>query len=406
MMRALRAAVYRSLSEIPCEAWEALRSPSFYLSYPWLAARNATILSETGFVMTWAADGRALVAFPFYVITRQSYRAYDPIEVLLEQRWLREVQATASPDDLKLIRGLGPELEGKRERFYPSLVVAAPGRSGGVRYAHGLDPGSAEAALAVAVEAMEASTGQPGGLCAWLHVPEGADPTLERWLARRGFRSVVMGAECHLPLPWASFDGYLDHFTSQRRRGIKMEIRRAEGAGVRVELCGAEALGGEIAPLEVQWRAKYGRRIEREEIEAQHREIQAHLAEATRVFVARYQGRAVGFTVFFESEGRWYSRFGGFDESAGQLFLYFSLVFYAPIREAIHRGITSIHYSMESYEAKRSRGCHLRNLLAIVRLGAEETPAIVAGLQALDRVQRRRFERVVASHGKPGERAS
>ena len=113
---------------------------------------------------------------------------------------------------------------------------------------------------------------------------------------------------------------------------------------------------------------------------------------------SRQAGRAVGFMTFIEEGPVWWGRFPGFDYSvAPQVYLYFNLLFYHPIQLAINRGITSLAYSMGSYETKCSRGCSLRNFLAYVRVPDD---AVRSHLAVIDRVQRRRFERIGRMHTK------
>jgi uncharacterized protein len=387
------AVVRDDVRELPRADWDRLQHPSFYLSYDWLAARSITIGGRAHFVLARGGDGDPLLAVPFYTVTEASHRGYDPIELLL-----RPVDAPARGNaaDHAAVADLRATLAREHERLRPAVVVAAPGRSGGVSYARDLEGGRRREVLEAAATVVE-ETAERGAapVTAWLYLPEG-DAALHDVLTTRGYAAVVMDAESYLPIRWPTFEAYLRNLSANRRKSARREMARLAEAGVDLELRGPSALDRELAGLEIQWRAKYGRRLSLAEVEAQHELLRTVLGPSVLVFVARRQGRAVGFTVFFEHGDTWYSRFGGFDYTAGPLFAYFNLVFYAPLKEAIRRGVTAIRYSTGAHETKRSRGCLLANLLMYVRLPSTLATTARPGLTALDRLQRRRFANLAA----------
>jgi predicted N-acyltransferase len=395
-----RPSVWDDLRDLPREAWDRLRHPTFYLTYDWLVARSLTIGGAPRFVLVRDGGERPLLALPCYVVSSASYQAYDPVALLL-RAGDQQVRRAADLADLQAIRRLGAALEQAHRDLLPAVVVAAPGRSGGISYAEDVTGAQAVGPVGTAVavvEGMAAETGAP--LVAWLYLAEGRDPVLHRLLTARGYLPVVMDAENYLPIRWKSFEEYLQHFKSHYRKTIRREVSRFACAGIEVELAAADALGLELARLEVQWRAKYGRWLPVGDIVRQHDLIKETVGTPVRVFVARQGGRAIGFTVFFEFDGAWYSRFGGFDYGVGKLYVYYNLLFYAPVAEAIRRGITSIRYSTGAHDTKRSRGCLLANLLMYVRFPTALAGELGPGLRALDRLQRRRFQRIATSHTK------
>ena len=384
-----RVILSNDLREMPRSTWDALRHPSFYLSYDWLVARSITIGGTAQFLMMHDECGRPLLGFPLYTISATSHPGYDPVGLLLNAA--HSGRLVCSSADAYILQQLCTILERERGGLRPALVVAAPGRSGGLSYGHGVTALHALQLLETACDALDSLAVQAGApVSAWLYVPEGTDQTLHRTLSSRGYVPVLMDAECYLPIRWGTFDGYLRLFPARRRKTIRQEMKRFSNAGFHVEFHGAEALTRELALLEVQWRAKYGRDVSVTDVETQYALLREHLDQRVRVFVARQKERTVGFTVFFEHLGIWYSRFGGFDYDVGKIFSYFNLLFYEPVREAIRRGITCIRYSTSSIDTKRRRGCLLANVLMYVRFPRSLVPTI--GLQALDRIQHEQLD--------------
>jgi predicted N-acyltransferase len=386
-----------ALGDVDAATWDALAHPSLYLSHAWLRARSRTIKGEQRFVLVSAPDGEPLLGAPGYLVGGSSHPGYDPARVLQVDD-LPDEEVAHEPGGARALDLLRATLRERGGELHPSLVMAAPGRSGGVGYGAELDPDERAAALRVALDALDRQAVADGArsIC-WLYVMSGEDDVLPAVLREHGYLGVVVDAECYLPVAWDSFDGYLAAFNSQRRKKIRHEMRALSSAGAVVEEHGADALGPRLATLELQWRAKYGRTPALDDVLADYEELRTHFAKGLRVFVASLDGRPIGFTTFLEQGDVWYSRFGGFDYSAGNLFLYFNLLFYHPVRAAIDHGVRCVRYSLKSYRAKHSRGCSLRNVLAYVRLPQEIGEQLRGPLDLVDRTQRRRFAEIDGS---------
>lgn len=399
-MLSLQARIERDLAAVGRDRWDSLVHPSVYLSYDWLQARSRTIKGHPRFILVSAPNGEALLAAPSYLTDASSHPGYDPGRVLAMDD-LEVADVEPEPNGMRALYTLRAQLQRQAGALRPAIVVSAPGRLGGVSYAAGLvgevKRQAVQAAVAVAERQADADSART--VC-WLYFVEGADEILNEVLCGHGYARVVVDAEAYLPVAWDNFGGYLATFDSRHRIKIRHEMAALAAAGVRVDLRGPEVLGPDLAKLEIQWRRKYGRKASLEETLADYASLREHVAPALRVFVATQAGRAVGFTTFLEDRGTWYARFGGFDYSAGKLYLYFNLLFYHPLQAAIERGISCVRYSLKAYESKRSRGCSLRNVLAYVRVphGLPLDPH----LGVLDRAQRRRFAAIAATHAKAG----
>lgn len=386
-------------SGISREWWESLSLPSAYVGYDWLRARSATIHGEPCFLGVSDRKGDAVLGTPGYITDGSSHPGYRPAEFLLDE--LPDEDVAAQPGGQAALADLRERLAVLNSGH--SLVFGAPGRMGGVGYAAGLSPAARVEAMGfAAAEAEKRAADVSAGMVCWVYALEGADGALDQALRGRGYARVSVGADCHLPIEWDSFDNYLHSFSAKRRWSIVRERRTFAEAGVTIERHGPEVLGPELAELELQWRQKYGRKADLSETISDYRELQEHVGDALSVFVARQHKRALGFMTFINDGPVWWARFPGFDYSmATQVYLYFNLLFYHPIELAISEGISSISYSMGSYETKCSRGCRPRHFLAYVRTPGD--PSLAAGLELVDRVRRRRFDRIeqmYAGHGK------
>jgi uncharacterized protein len=280
-------------------------------------------------------------------------------------------------------------------------VVAAPGRAGGAATSSRLRGKARERVFATVDETARTIAAKEGARAvAWLYLTEDADVELQAVLSARGYLSGVVDAQCYLPITWSSFEEYLMHFKAPRRRTIRMEREALSRLGGRIELGGDELLGPELAGLELHWRRKYGRVASMSNLLHQYAQLRQHLGSMIRVFVAYRGDSPIGFTVFIEHDKAWYARFGGFDYAEKDAFVYFNLLFYAPVEAAISRGIECIDYSLKSYEAKRSRGCLLRNVFLFLRVSPSEAAFARRLLRSTDERQRATFAAIAASHGK------
>ncbi|MFF2374989.1 GNAT family N-acetyltransferase [Streptomyces xiamenensis] len=369
------------------------------MGYDWLRARSATIHGEPCFLGISDQTGNAVLGMPGYITDDSSHPGYRPAEFLLDE--LQDEDVEAQPGGQAVLADLRRRLASLNSGR--SLVFGAPGRMGGVGYSARLSPAArVEAMNFAAAEAEKRAADASADMICWVYALEGADYALDRALRTRGYARISVGADCHLPIEWASFDDYLHSFSAKRRWSIVRERRKFAEAGVMIERHGPEVLGPELAALELQWRHKYGRKADLIETVSDYRELQENVGDALSVFVARQHGRALGFMTFINDGPVWWARFPGFDYSmTPQIYLYFNLLFYHPIELAISEGISSISYSMGSYETKCSRGCRPRHFLAYVRTPGD--PSLAADLELVDRVQRRRFDRIdqkYAGHGK------
>ncbi|MRV72387.1 GNAT family N-acetyltransferase [Duganella sp. FT92W] len=385
--------VIKSPYDLVADTWDQLAHPSLYLSSGWLRARSRTVKAAERFILTSGADGKPLASAPCYLATDKAHPGYAPAQ-LLSFEGLSEPEYQGSAEELAAIEQHRAMLNAHSAAWNPGFVVGAPGRYGGISTRAGLDEKQAADARSGLIDAVEHQAREDGARSiSWLYFVEGEDALLEQMLMERGYARLILDAECYMPIRWNNFDDYLAAFRNEYRGTVKHEMAAMDAAGVKVEMHGAEVLGPELAALERQWRLKYGRTPPVEEIVADYEELRSCMPDSLRVFVATLDGRAIGFAVFLEENNIWYSRFGGFDYTAGNLFLYFNLLFYRPIQTMIESGAVSARYSLKSYVAKRSRGCLLRNVLAFVK-APEDSPIVAPAVQAINSAQTARFNEI------------
>lgn len=373
-----RTSVHDALTALEQKEWEALDAPSPFLSYAWLTARADTVAGHFRTIQV-RAGGRLLAGAPCYLTDASSHPGYDPMQILED--------AGGSPS--------------RSEGLRPSIVVAAPGRAGGAVTLGGMDSELRAAALAAVVQAAEnLAARKKAPIVAWPYLGEDVDSDLQTVLRARGYLNGVVDAQCYLPVIWSSFEEYLAHFKASGRRTIRREQESLARIGGRIEMGGGDLLGSELAELELHWRNKYGRAASLPKLLHQYALLQKNLGSMLRVFVAYRADIPIGFTVFVEKDRKWYARFGGFNYEVEGAFLYFNLLFYAPVRAAISHGIRCIDYSLKSYDAKRSRGCLLRNVLLFLRVPKPDETAIRDVLKRIDENCRTTFAAVAMAHKK------
>ena len=348
------------------------------------------MLGTAGFVLI-EREGTGLVAgVPCFRLDEDSHPGYEPLSLLAS-----DFLASGGLEDAAEVALLKDAMGSSAAQCRPSMVATCPGRAGGISYSPALTPDERAEAAELAVMTVEAAArDESAPTVCWLYLAEGRDGALERTLRGRGYTEITIAAECYLPITWSGLDEYLSGFRSKHRNKIQREMAALVEAGVEVREAGCDALGPDLAQLEVQWRRKYGRSSSADEVMAEYELLRSCVGDRMRIFVAQQGERTLGFTTFLEDEGRWYAGAGGFDYTVTGLFLYYNLLFYHPIKAAIGSGIFCINYTYASYAAKRSRGCQLRGVMAYMKFPAHVVGRVNPCLRAVDALQRQRFDRI------------
>jgi predicted N-acyltransferase len=208
------AAYHPTISEVPEAEWNSLFPGS---PEPWgfyLAAEEAPPDgAKLGAATVRDADGRLVAAAPCF---RIAYRLDTPFQG--RPGGLVDRLAARHPGFARLgVMGLGSPL--------------SDGLSLG--FATGLDAEGRAAALASLLELLHAEGRRRKGTVLALKSLAGADPALDGVLQARGYGRVTSVPVAMLPLPFATFDAYLDSLP--RKMGAYLRRKRQSADRLRIE---------------------------------------------------------------------------------------------------------------------------------------------------------------------------
>lgn len=201
------------------------------------------------------------------------------------------------------------------------------------------------------------------------------DEPQSRWL--QGYRTAATASgvrhKAVLPVAWASFDAYLESLPSHRRRRVRHERRVFEQGGIDVREPRLVDVAADLAPLLAQTENRYGRGVDRDQMEFFLLMLGMNLGEDSITLVAYRDERPVAFSLALLGGDRWVMRSWGCDYTAvGRAGYYFNLVYYEPVIRAIARGATLLDFGVGALEAKTLRGCQLEPLWTILLPAADD----------------------------------
>ncbi len=195
-----------------------------------------------------------------------------------------------------------------------------------------------------------------------------ADDPLREMLLARGYHQFLHAKAGVMDIGFGSWEEYLERFTGHRRRRINRELRDFAEAGVTFAHHPLGAVIDEIAPLEVALEARYGIEETTAGVSANLAIMSAAMGGRGVALTAEQGGRIRGFVVAVHWDDTLTLRQAGFDyEFKGKLPLYYGLIFYHVVRYALSHGIRQVYYSIESAQAKASRGCRIVPQLAMIK---------------------------------------
>lgn len=238
-----------------------------------------------------------------------------------------------------------------------SVLVAGGRRSYGSRV---LTASSGEAHRTCVADALDLARSLP---CDWVVFPcvPADDAALLAALRSAGFTLLPAASTCSMTVRWSRIDEYFLSFPRRRRATYRNEWRKPERLGLRIEWGPPDpALAYDLAGLEVALHRKYGSNRSVEEAADGLRAVMQRSDEVGSALVrATRDGELAGFAVLVFVGDEAHVRQVGFDYALQPAAnLYFTLLFYEPIRHAVDTGRwTRIHYGTGSLDAKQSRGC-------------------------------------------------
>lgn len=360
--------ISRTIADIDPALWRELdQGRSFYLSYDWLHSIEGVLTPDSFYLIVYSGDARQpLAALPCYLISNEStYLFFNVPKLLFSQESITTAGQFLSSEESSCLNELATTSHAYLQALYPTLICVAPyGYISAICYRSGLTADEIQKIMNFIVNALHNLATTCGAKSiAFLYVSEQEDPFLPETLLAHDYLPMLLNANAVLPVEWKSFDEYLMTRTNNRRNTIRDDIRKFQSQGLTIRHQDVSALTEQLALLQMNMQRKYGHRSDLLWTIRGYEQIKQNLGRWARVFTVYKDTQPLAFALFYEKDGTYYCKQAGFDyEQLGNSSCYFNLVFYEPIRQAIARGIGSIHYGLESYETKLSRGCYLQKL--------------------------------------------
>jgi predicted N-acyltransferase len=180
-------------------------------------------------------------------------------------------------------------------------------------------------------------------------------------LGQRGYLAFRHAKAGVMDIDFATFDEYLGRFSSHRRRRIGKELRSFSAAGVVFSQYPLAAVIEQITPLGMALESRYG--VDGDTVAAAQKSLQivsSAFGERAIALTAELDGKIRGYVLAIRWNDVLVLRSAGFDyDYNGRLPLYYGVVFYNVVNYALATGIRQVLYSIESTEAKKSRGCRI-----------------------------------------------
>jgi uncharacterized protein len=335
-MMIIRLFQHASIDDFEPAEWDSLLNDgAFYGSHSWLKSVEQHDTFKASYVAARDDTGRLMGALPLYTSSRApSEPRFDPSV---------QFQDAVS------------------ENFFPATIVGLrAGYSTEFPLDQRLPREASHAVLESLISACVESTRRNSGSFSLLYV-KSATVALLATASELPMWRIFNEPYATLYVRWDDFDDYLSSHTSSRRRSIKEDIAAFERSGCELSYALLSECYTECVPLSAALQSRYGAMDSVPVIESRLAAQAAAMGKSAICILCRLRGDLVGFTLLYRWRNELYARIVGFDY--GRLppdsRVYFTVMFYEPIRYAIKNGIRLIDYGLESGEAKVGRGCVL-----------------------------------------------
>jgi uncharacterized protein len=352
---AVKIEILSAASELGSCGWDdrLLRSSDFYLSSAWLGMLEAISPVPPFYLIAQDDHGRAMAGLAAHLLGRDT----PPWDFYRIDRVLRRLAAMPDRDARGIVGVWGRE----PAMLMPSLLL------GGRHTSHSrllLAPGLSEAAQQEATDALLDEAGKLGRdlgarSLAFMFVDE--HDRLRGDLGQRGYLAFLHAKAGVMDIDFSTFDEYLGRFSPHRRRRISKEIRSFSEAGVVFSQHPLGEVIEQITPLGMALESRYG--VDGDTVAAAQKSLQivsAAFGERAIALTAEQDGKIRGYVLAVRWNDVLVLRSAGFDyDFKGRLPLYYGVVFYNVVDYALASAVRQVLYSIESTEAKKSRGCRI-----------------------------------------------
>ena len=327
---------HTSITEFDPEEWDGLLNDgAFYGSHSWLKAVEYHETFKASYIAARDDTGKLLGALPLYTTSRTpTEHRFDPSV---------QFQDAVSGN------------------FFPATIVGLrAGYSTEFPLDQQLPREMADAILNSLVSTCVQSTLNDSGSFSLLYLKSAT-------VARLATVSTIPSCQVFnapyaiLDVRWNDFDGYLSSQSSHRRRWMKQDIAAFERSGCELGYSLLSECYAECAPLSAEVQSRYGAMDSVSVIEGRLAAQAAAMGESAICILCRLNGDLVGFSLLYRWRNELYQRIVGFDYKRlpPDSRVYFTIMFYEPIRYAIANMINVIDYGLELGDAKVGRGCVL-----------------------------------------------
>lgn len=273
---------------------------------------------------------------------------------------------TIEPGQVMALYDLGTLFDGwKPAALYPNVVSAVSGS----HFVDLVHPGADASAVRTALggKLIDTAAEFRCQTAAALYL-ENFQSTQQLAHGMDGSPPFIIAAQTLMAGSWSNFDEYLSGLKRSRRNKVRREFRDCQSSGVRISVHhGTASLDERTARLQLALREKYSVGGSLESVLTDYDNLAATVDDKVIVFLAEYNGQPIGMSLALREGDRLHLRLVGFDYRQVPAFLYFNVLFYAPIEWGSANGIASYAFGTGSYAAKLARGCIAQPLYAAVR---------------------------------------
>ena len=348
---ALDVQICTSITQVPASVWAAVDCGEPLISHPWLRV---------------VEDSSADVAEYRYVLL------HDAAGLLAAA--VARLVATGSPGngvDRMLFGRLARTPERVGLSILPALIVGVyEGTAVPVGWRPGLSDDERRQACVRLVDELEREAGVLGVPLAFTELPAD-EPVLQQELIRRGYPVLDYLPGCRMEIAGKNL---LEHVraSGDAARSVDKDVRRERNkiahAGISIEAVAGKDFGhADLMPMFEANYAKHGTGpfpFQRGFLQGLYELAPDNVA----VFAARRGDQLLGASCLIHGGQVAHGKYFGVSPAEGETaFLYFGLVFHAPVEFVAARGIRRLEFGRGMYPTKTRRGCRLVGTRAYVQ---------------------------------------